>query len=286
MGTENAAERWARVNELFHLATEREGDARRSFLDSACEEDPALRADVERLVRAHEKAEGFFTGALLEDAARLLQADPVSPVGRQLGAYRLVRELGRGGMGAVYLAERADDHFEKQVAVKLIKRGMDTDAALKQFHDERQILAGLEHPNIAHLLDAGTTSEGQPFFIMEYVDGQSIDRYASARHLSVSERLRLFLQVCSAVAYAHEHLVVHRDLKPSNILVTAEGVPKLLDFGIAKIVNAASQGDTLGTVSAPRPMTPGLASPEQLRGERVTPASDVYSLGVLLYELL
>jgi non-specific serine/threonine protein kinase/serine/threonine-protein kinase len=279
-------ERWSRVNELFHRAIDHDRHARVAFLTAACAGDAALLAEVERLVVAHEASGDFFTEAMREDAARLLNADHLSPVGRQLGAYKLTRELGRGGMGAVYLAERADDHFQKRVAVKLIKRGMDTEAALRQFGHERQILAGLEHPNIAHLLDAGTTGDGLPFFIMEYIDGQSIDRYSLERHLSVSERLQLFLQVCAAVTYAHQHLVVHRDLKPSNILVTPEGVPKLLDFGIAKLVEAGNPSETVGTIGGAHPMTPEYASPEQLEGRAATTLSDVYSLGVLLYELL
>ncbi|HEX5632427.1 MAG TPA: serine/threonine-protein kinase, partial [Gemmatimonadales bacterium] len=190
----------------------------------------------------------------------------------------------RGGMGAVYLAERADGLYEQRVALKLLKRGMDTDAVLARFRAERQILASLDHPNIARLLDAGTTHDGLPFFAMEYVDGAPIDAWADARGASVEDRVRLVLQVCAAVSYAHQRLVVHRDIKPLNILVTAEGVPKLLDFGIAKVLQPG--GEETSTVTGLRLLTPEYASPEQVEGRHATTASDVYSLGVVLYELL
>ena len=207
--------------------------------------------------------------------------------GRRIGAYRIVRELGRGGMAAVYLAERADEQFRKQVAIKLVKPGMDGDAILDRFRRERQILAGLDHPHIATLLDAGTTDDGLSYFIMEYVEGQSIESYCNTHRLSTRERLNLFSLVCAAVQHAHDHHVVHRDLKPSNILVTEAGIPKLLDFGIAKLLTPESAAATANpTIGGLRPMTPAYASPEQVRGEPMTPASDVYALGVLLYELL
>ena len=173
-----------------------------------------------------------------------------------------------------------------RVAIKLIKRGMDTDAVLQRFRHERQILASLEHPNIARLLDGGTTGDGLPYFVMEYVDGEPIDDYCRARQLSLDQRLRLFREVCAAVSYAHQHLVVHRDIKPSNILVTTDGVPKLLDFGIAKLLDPGEEPSTLATVFGAQAMTPQYASPEQLHDERITTVSDVYALGVLLYELL
>jgi serine/threonine protein kinase/tetratricopeptide (TPR) repeat protein len=280
-------ERWQRMNEVFHAALEHEGPAQAAFVTEICAGDRALEDEVQRLLQAGREARGSLGTAVVAGVVASTAAD-VSGLhaGVRLGAYRVLSELGRGGMGAVYLAERSDDQYRKQVAVKLIKRGMDTDAALRQFQHERQILAGLEHPNIAHLLDAGTTDDGRPFFVMEYVDGQSIDRYCAERQLSVVERLELFLHVCAALTYAHQHLVVHRDLKPSNILVTPGGVPKLLDFGIAKIVDAGSEADAAGTVGGLRPMTPEYASPEQLQGIAATTLSDVYSLGVLLYELL
>ena len=205
--------------------------------------------------------------------------------GRRIGPYRVVRELGRGGMGAVYLAERADGQYEQRVALKLIKRGMDTEQVLARFRAERQILASLDHPNIARLLDGGSTEQGVPFFAMEYIEGEPIDSYADQRSLDVAERLQLFLQVCGAVTYAHQHLVVHRDIKPLNILVTAEGVPKLLDFGIAKVLHD-SPDDVTSTVTGMRLLTPEYASPEQVEGRHATTVSDVYALGVVLYELL
>jgi serine/threonine protein kinase/tetratricopeptide (TPR) repeat protein len=208
-------------------------------------------------------------------------------IGRRVGAYRLVREIGRGGMGAVYLGVRADNEFQKRVAVKLIKRGMDTDFILSRFRRERQILASLDHPHIARLLDGGTTEEGRPYFVMEYIDGQPLYRYCDARQLSITERLGLFRQICDAAYFAHQNLVVHRDIKPQNILVTRDGAPHLLDFGIAKLLNPELAADTIDpTGTAMRLMTPEYASPEQLRGEGATPTSDIYSLGTLLYELL
>lgn len=203
-----------------------------------------------------------------------------------IGPYRVVRELGRGGMGTVYLAERADEQYQKQVAIKLIKRGMDTDAVIRHFWNERQILASFDHPNIARLFDGGTSEDGLSYFVMEYVDGVPISDFCDAHALSITERLKLFREVCAAVSYAHRHLVIHRDIKPSNILITAEGLPKLLDFGIAKILQAGEDAQALATMTGMRLMTPEYASPEQVRGEPVTTASDVYSLGVVLYELL
>jgi eukaryotic-like serine/threonine-protein kinase len=223
-----------------------------------------------------------------EDVTRLGPASaPDAPIPPRVGPYRLIRELGRGGMGAVYLGVRDDDAFQKRVAVKVLKRGMDTDAIVRRFRHERQILAGLEHPNIAGLLDGGTTPDALPYFAMEYVEGQPIVEYCDARGLDTTARLHLFRQVCAAVQHAHQNLIVHRDIKPANVLVTTDGTPKLLDFGIAKLLNPELSGHTLApTVSGLQLMTPEYASPEQVRGEPVTTATDIYSLGVLLYELL
>jgi non-specific serine/threonine protein kinase/serine/threonine-protein kinase len=210
-----------------------------------------------------------------------------APAVDHVGPYRLERELGRGGMGVVYLGVRDDALFDQRVAVKVVKRGMDTDAILERFRQERQILAGLSHPNIARLLDGGTTADGRPYFVMEFIDGLPLLDSCDRRGLDVSSRLRLFLAICAAVQYAHQNLVVHRDLKPGNVLVTADGTAKLLDFGIAKIVSADGEAETATvTRSGQRLMTPEYASPEQIRGEPVSTVSDVYALGVMLYELL
>jgi eukaryotic-like serine/threonine-protein kinase len=217
---------------------------------------------------------------------RVLAEADVPDAAWRLGNYKIIKEIGRGGMGAVYLAERADEQYQKRVAIKLIKRGMDTDSVLRHFRNERQILANFDHPNIARLFDGGMTESGLPYFVMEYVEGVPLDEYCDAHALSITERLKLFREVCAAVSYAHRHLVIHRDIKRSNILVTAEGLPKLLDFGIAKILQQGDGAEPLATMTGLRLMTPEYASPEQVRGEAVTTASDVYSLGVVLYELL
>ncbi len=222
------------------------------------------------------------------DATRLTPGPGVDAAsGRRIGPYRLVREIGHGGMGAVYLAVRDDDAFQKRVAVKVLRRGMDTEAIISRFRNERQILAGLDHPHIARLIDGGSTPDGLPYFVMEYVDGAPIDEYADAHDLDTTARLDLFQQVCEAVQYAHQNLIIHRDIKPANVLVTRDGVPKLLDFGIAKLLNPELAGHTLApTALGLQLMTPEYASPEQVRGDPVTTATDVYSLGMLLYELL
>jgi serine/threonine protein kinase/Tfp pilus assembly protein PilF len=210
-----------------------------------------------------------------------------SLIGSQIGAYKLTAEVGRGGMGAVYAAERSDGSFHRRVAVKLIKRGMDTDFILKRFRQERQILATLNHPYIAPLLDGGTTDDGLPYFVMEFVEGKPLYKYADEKKLNIKERLELFRQICQAIDFAHQNQVIHRDIKPANILITGEGVPKVLDFGIAKVLNQELNVDTVEpTATEMRLMTPEYASPEQVCGNAVTPASDIYSLGVLLYELL
>ena len=207
-------------------------------------------------------------------------------IGRQIGSYQITREIGRGGMGIVFEAVRSGEGFSQTVALKLLKRGMDSDAMLRRFRFERQILASLEHPNIAHLLDGGMTEDGLQFFALEYIKGQPLDEYCNEKNLSVTERLRLFLQVCAAVSFAHSRLVVHRDLKPTNIFVTGDGTVKLLDFGIAKILSPDDENLQNQTVTALGMMTPAYASPEQIKGETLTTASDIYSLGIILYELL
>ncbi len=245
-----------------------------------------MRAEVESLLRHDKPAAEFIEESAFEVTARLLAEDETEAnAERRIGSYKILREIGRGGMGVVYLAER-DDEYRKQVAIKLIKRGMDTDAVLQRFRHERQILANLEHPNIARLLDGGTTDDGLPYFVMEYIEGLPVDTYCDKHKLTTDERLKLFRTVCAAVTYAHQNLVIHRDLKPINILVTDEGVPKLLDFGIAKLLHPSMEQATTATVAGLRVLTPEYASPEQIRGEKLTTATDVYSLGVILYELL
>jgi serine/threonine protein kinase/tetratricopeptide (TPR) repeat protein len=279
-------ERYQQIKNLFHAALEREPGQRAAFLDQACAGDPALRAEVEALL-AVEPAPSFIEGAI-QDAVTRIAADPPEPVqGQRIGPYQVSRQIARGGMGAVYLALRADDQYRKHVAIKLIRRGLDTDDIIRRFRNERQILAGLDHPNIARLLDGGATGDGRPYLVMEYIEGQPIDDYGDHHKLSTEDRLTLFRQVCAAVQYAHQHLVIHRDIKPSNILVTEDGTPKLLDFGIAKLLTPELAAQTLdATAPALRLMTPDYASPEQVRGEPITTASDVYSLGVVLYGLL
>src|SRR5213076_412572 len=203
--------------------------------------------------------------------------------GERVGAYVIARELGHGGMGTVFLAERADGQFEKQVAIKILNRGADTAEILRRFRAERQILARLDHPNIARLLDAGTTDDGLPYFIMDYIVGAPVTRFAVAQEMSTRQRLELFLKICAAVEFAHRNLVVHRDIKPSNILANAEGEPRLLDFGIAKLL---AKDESQLTAETQQHLTPICASPEQAKGDPITVATDIYSLGALLYEML
>jgi hypothetical protein len=274
---------WERVQTVFAAAAELHGDARRRYLDESCGEDTALRAEVESLLASDASDTGVISGAIEGAAMNLLGRE--SPVGRRVGAYRIIRELGRGGMGSVYLAVRADDQYQKQVAIKLVRGDFTGGPILGRFRAEMQILATLDHPYIARLLDGGATADGLPYLVMEYVDGIPIDRYCREHALNAERICELFCKVCEAVAFAHRNLIIHRDLKPGNILVTAEGTPKLLDFGIAKLL-APSPDATLLTHTALQPLTPDYASPEQVRGEPVTTATDVYQLGTLLYELL
>ncbi|MDX1419471.1 MAG: serine/threonine-protein kinase [Rubricoccaceae bacterium] len=280
---------WERVEALFSEAVEQPPDARAAFLDRACGGEARLRAEVEGLLAADEADRALGVEHRLlpdEDEAR-----EHAPTGQRVGPYRIEGELGRGGMGVVYRARRADGAFEKTVALKLVKRGMDTDEVLARFRRERQVLAGLDHPGIARLLDAGEAADGRPYLAMEYVEGEPVTAYADRRRLGVEARLHLFEAVCEAVAYAHQRFIVHRDLKPSNILVAEDdaGRPqvKLLDFGISKLLDPEASGlSVLATRTDARMLTPAYAAPEQVRGEPVTAATDVYALGELLYELL
>jgi TolB-like protein/Flp pilus assembly protein TadD len=284
-------ENWQKIKEIFLEAIELAPPDRARLLTDKCGADRELRAEIEKLIRQDEEASGLMSRPAIEKTAvnifvEAIQAsDPL--IGEKIGAYHLIRELGRGGMGAVYLAERADGSFRREVAVKLIKRGMETEFILRRFRTERQVLAALSHQNIAQLFDGGTTANGLPYFVMEYVEGEPLYKFCDAQKLSVKARLEIFLQVCEAVHAAHQIKVVHRDLKPSNILVKPDGTPKLLDFGIAKLLDE-ELADTLlePTATAMRMMTPEYASPEQVSGGEITPASDIYSLGVMLYELL
>jgi non-specific serine/threonine protein kinase/serine/threonine-protein kinase len=277
-------ERWQQVKELFNAAMECETGLRAAFLDQSCAGDQELRAEVEALLAEEEKLGSFIAAPVAQAAPKLGQNDQE---GRRIGPYRIVREIGHGGMGTVFLAVRDDDQFKKQVAIKLIRHGLNVDYIVSRFRYERQILASLDHPNIARLLDGGTTEDGLPYFVMEYIEGVPIDDYCDEQRLNNEARLKLFRKVCSAVRYAHQNLIVHRDIKPGNILITNDGEPKLLDFGIAKILDAeAFPGTVPATRTWERPMTPAYASPEQARGLPVTTSSDIYSLGVLLYEML
>jgi serine/threonine protein kinase len=278
-----ASEYLKRAGELFHAALEHDEKERSLFLKQACGDNHALRLEVETLLAAHLEA-GEFMRIPAAKSIDLSELEDSIPPYEQIGVYKIVHEIGRGGMGAVYLAERADKHFKKHVAIKVVKRGMDTDYILRRFRNERQILANFDHPNIARLFDGGTTESGLPYFVMEYVEGEAIDKYCNAHQLDITQRLNLFQQVCSAVSYAHRNLVIHRDIKPSNILVTSDGIPKLLDFGIAKILQPDASSDL--TVTGLRFMTPEFASPEQAQGLQVTTATDVYSLAIVLYLML
>jgi len=286
-----APDRWAEADTLFDAALQRPADERTAWLRATCGNDPELYGAVTTLLEADAEAEGALGESATSFASGLLDAvqrdrEATLPADTRVGAYRIMDELGRGGMGTVYRAARADGTFEKEVALKLVKRGMDTDEVLRRFRSERQILAGLEHPHIARLLDAGAAADGRPFVAMELVEGEPITAYAASRQLAQTARLDLFEQAVEAVAYAHRRLVVHRDLKPSNVLVanTDEGPRvKLLDFGIARLLDTDADGLTRPEM---RVLTPEYAAPEQIEGAPPTAALDVYALGVILHELL
>jgi serine/threonine protein kinase/tetratricopeptide (TPR) repeat protein len=305
-------EEWNKVKALFEAALERELSQRAEFLAQNCPDD-GLRHEVEKLLVNFQEAGSFLSSPVLHPriatppqssgvraeggspSVRAGSGQPLSTItiegaddpmiGRHLGVYELKKRVGQGGMAAVFLAVRADGEYSHQVAIKLVLPGLERDEVLSRFRKERQTLAGLDHPNIVKLLDGGSTPEGLPYLAMDYVEGSPIDKYCDSHKLSVEQRLRLFGKVCEAVQHAHQKLVIHRDLKPGNILVTADGVPKLLDFGIAKVLEPTAELLAL-TQTAARCMTPVYASPEQVRGRSVTAATDIYSLGVVLYELL
>ena len=288
-------DQWIKIEALMDKALEMPIEKREEFVRSEGGSDEAIVDHVLKLLAASDHAGTFLESssqshlhdALAKMASVVKKDETENDEGRMVGPYRLVRKIGRGGMGQVYLAVRDDEAFKRYVALKVIRKGMDSEDILKRFKVERHILASLTHPNIARLLDGGFTEDGQSYFVMEYVDGEPIDKFCNEHRLSVEERLKLFEKVASAVHYAHQNLVVHRDLKPGNILVTTDGSVKLLDFGIAKFLNPDLSGYTLPmTRTEIRVMTPEYASPEQVRGNSVTTASDVYQLGILLYELL
>ena len=276
-------DQWQQIKEIFNAIIDLPRAEQTNYL---AKHDASLRDEVKKLITAHESANNFIIEPAFIDAGFIDETHTDCYIETRIDGYKILEEIGHGGMGTVYLAVRADD-FEKRVALKLIKRGMDTTAVLKRFMMERQILAHLEHPYIANLLDGGSTTEGLPYFVLEFVEGLPVTKFCDTHDLNIEERLNLFQKICSAVSYAHQNLVVHRDLKPSNILVANDGTPKLLDFGIAKLLHPDWSLDTNeATATAFRVMTPEYAAPEQIRGLPVTTASDVYSLGVVLYELL
>ena len=296
-------ERWREIEEVFQAAVEMPPADRAAFLDRLYRADDELKAEVIKLLESDDSAADFIEVPIWTDS-RFLNTSAKKEISnsidqqfnggdrdnfldKQIGVYRLTKEIGRGGMGAVYLGERADGEFQQRVAIKLIKRGMDSDFIVKRFRHERQILASFEHPFIARLLDGGTTTDGVPYFVMELVEGETLYNYADGKRLDIRDRLKLFQKVCSAIDYAHEKKIIHRDIKPSNIIINKSGSPKLLDFGIAKILDPNLIHESINpTASMLRMMTPDYASPEQVQGADVTPQSDIYSLGVLLYELL
>jgi len=288
-------DRWQHIEEIYHAAMQCDPKQRGTLLKSACAADESLRAEVESLIQYSERPARFLEKPAIDFMAQALAKDLSATesryasrmIGTRIAQYRIIDKLGSGGMGDVFRAVRADDQFEMQVAIKLVRQGLDTESVEARFRRERQILAGFDHENIARLFDGGTTEDGRPYFVMELVEGKPIDEYCDVASLSTTARLDLFRRVCAAVQYAHQRLVVHRDIKPSNIMVTADGVPKLLDFGIATILSPEEvYPESESTETAMRIMTPQFASPEQLHGQLITTATDVYSLGVVLYKLL
>ncbi len=273
---------WERIKEIFATVIDEPLELRRAKAAELCDGDERLRSEIDSWLDSYEEADQF----LESPAARPPDVSARRVEGRTFGHYTIEREIGRGGMGAVYIANRSDGEFEQKVALKIVRQSIAEDHVIERFRRERQILASLNHPNIAKLLDGGVSEKGEPYLVMEYVDGHPISEYVVSADLSIDDRLRLFLKVCAGLSYAHHNLVVHRDIKPDNILVTADGEPKLLDFGLAKLVDESLGIDLNQTQTAYRALTPAYASPEQMRGEQITTASDVYSLGIVFYELL
>ncbi len=280
------AERWRTVQRLFHGALEVPGGERDAYLAEVCGDDAELRSEVESLLEAHFSDDDFLERSAVETVPTGAATVEPDLTGIRVGSYELLERIGSGGMGDVFLASQATAEFSRNVAIKIVKRGMDTEQVLQRFALERQILATLQHPNIAQLYDAGATDDGRPYFVMEYVDGERIDDWVETSQLSTAERLKLFHAVCQAVQYAHQNLVLHRDIKPGNVLLTKEGVPKLVDFGIGKLLSDDDGSGERITRTRHAVLTPDYAAPEQLRGDPVTTAADIYSLGALLFEIL
>lgn len=277
---------WAKISDILEAVLEKDENDRSAYLTQVCGNDTDLRQEIESLLSYQDTVENDVFENNQVNSLSILNNELLSNnlIGKQIGKYKLTKLLGEGGMGAVFLAERTDGEFEQEVAVKLLKQGFVSQISLNRFVSERQILARLHHRFIAQLLDGGTTNESLPYLVMEYIEGLPFLEYCNKYNLELKERLELFQKICSAVQYAHQHLVIHRDLKPSNILVTDDGEPKLLDFGISKLISTDESGAKTQTEF--QAMTPGYASPEQLKGETISTATDVYSLGVILYELL
>jgi eukaryotic-like serine/threonine-protein kinase len=281
------SDRWSLIEEIFQGALERPPAERKQYVETACENDKELLFEIESLLENDNDAERVLHSLIADDLKNAAQTSDLSESGLQLGPYHLVRELDSGGMGVVYLAVRSDDHYFQVVAIKMIRKGEDSPELVHRFRMERQVLATLNHPCIGTILDGGETQDGRPFIVMEYVEGQPITLASKSRGLSIRQRVELFRSVCSAVYYAHQKLIIHRDIKPSNVMVTPEGMVKLIDFGISKpLAPESALGDSSRTATSLRRMTPDYASPEQIQGKHLTTATDIYSLGILLYELL
>jgi serine/threonine protein kinase len=279
------SDRWSLIEEIFQDALERPSDERMQYAEQACGNDKQLLGEVQSLLESDRDAESVLHAAIAEDLRAMTTTSSLSEIGLRLGPYLLVRELDGGGMGVVYLAVRSDDHYFQIVAVKMIRKGLDSPDLVLRFRMERQILATLNHPNIGGILDGGETEDGRPFIVMEYVEGQPIT--LASQGLPIRERIELFRSVCSAVHYAHQKLILHRDIKPSNVMVTPDAVVKLIDFGISKPMEPQLVlSESTATEPSSRMMTPDYASPEQIQGKELTTATDIYSLGVLLYEIL
>ena len=277
---------WKELSRLYDQVAEMNRADRDTYLNEHCGNEP-LRKDLECLLNVRTQSDNFFS-SLAENVVSPAYGEllELAPETGNVGSYRIIEEIGRGGMGTVYLAERNDDSYENRVAVKILRRGLDSEDILARFKLERQILARLNHPNITHLLDGGLTGDGRPYFVMEVVEGIPITNYCNEHQLNINERIRLFLQICDALEYAHQNLVIHRDLKPENILVTEDGQVKLLDFGIAKLLDDKTNSYRTLAGTEHRLMTPRFASPEQVKNMSITTASDVYQLGLVLYCLL